>query len=255
VSGVLASPNHDARPDCVPIDLLVLHYTGMPTAQAALARLTDEEAKVSCHWFVDEDGTTTQLVAEDRRAWHAGVSFWRGHENLNGRSIGVEIVNPGHEHGYRVFPEAQVAAVVALSQGILARHHAIKPRNVVAHSDIAPERKQDPGELFPWSLLAEAGIGLWPGPAPEAAATLPSLAPGDDSQAVQALRDGFARIGYRVARTGAYDAALAAVVTAFQRHWAPHRTDGLADAETRWRVGRVAGLAQGLVARPPASGL
>jgi N-acetylmuramoyl-L-alanine amidase len=252
---VAASPNHDARPEGVPIDLLVLHYTGMPTAEAALARLCDPEAKVSSHWFVDEDGTTTQLVAEGRRAWHAGVSFWRGHGNLNGRSIGVEIVNPGHEHGYRAFPEAQIEAVVALCQGVLARHGAIRPRNVVAHSDIAPERKQDPGELFPWALLAEAGIGLWPGPAPEAAAVLPGLGLGDEGRAVQALRDGLARIGYRVARTGAYDATLATVVTAFQRHWAPHRTDGLADAETRWRIGRVAGLAQGLVARAPASGL
>ena len=140
--------------------MLVLHYTGMPSAAAALARLCDPGAKVSAHYLVDEDGTVQALVAEQNRAWHAGVSFWRGATGLNDRSIGIEIVNPGHEFGYRPFPPAQMQAVRELCRGILARW-PIPARNVVAHSDIAPNRKQDPGELFDWRGLAAAGIGLW----------------------------------------------------------------------------------------------
>lgn len=242
------SPNHDARPDGAPIDILVLHYTGMRTAGAALDRLCDPDAKVSAHWLVDEDGTTTALVPEDRRAWHAGVSFWRGHGSLNDRSIGIEIVNPGHEFDYRPFPDAQVEAVTALCQGILARHR-IPARNVVAHSDIAPDRKQDPGELFPWARLAEAGIGLWPGAAPEEAAALPPLSEGAAGPGVRTLRALLARIGYRIAAEGAFNPPLTHAVAAFQRHWAPHRVDGVADGETRWRAGRLAALAEGVVGR------
>jgi N-acetylmuramoyl-L-alanine amidase len=240
------SPNHDARPEGTPIDVLVLHYTGMPSAAAALARLCDPDAKVSAHWFIDEDGTTTALVPEQRRAWHAGVSFWRGVGQLNDRSIGIELVNPGHAFGYRPFPEAQLAALIALCRDILARH-PIPARNVVAHSDIAPDRKQDPGELFPWARLAQAGIGLWPGPAPEEAVGLPAIGPGAAGVQVAALRRGLRRIGYRIGELGGWNAPLAQVVAAFQRHWAPHRTDGIADGETRWRVGRVAALAERVV--------
>lgn len=242
------SPNFDDRPDGTPVDMLVLHYTGMRTGAEAMARLCDPEAKVSSHWFVDEDGTTTALVDEEKRAWHAGVSFWRGFGHLNGRSIGIEIVNPGHEFGYRPFPEPQVVAVIALCQAIVARWK-IPARNVVAHSDIAPDRKEDPGELFPWARLAEAGIGLWPGPAPDAAQTLPEIGPGSEGPMVDALRRGLSAIGYRIGTAGGYNRPLAQVITAFQRHWAPHRTDGIADGETRWRIGRVGGLAQGLVGR------
>ena len=242
------SPNFDDRPPATPIDMLVLHYTGMRSAAEAMSRLCDPEAKVSAHWVVDEDGTTTQLVAEEKRAWHAGVSFWRGFGALNARSIGIEIVNPGHEFGYRPFPEAQIVAVTALCRDILARH-PIPARNVVAHSDIAPERKEDPGELFPWARLAEAGIGLWPGAAPEAARGLPDIGPGSAGPMVDALRRGLSGIGYRIGTIGAYNRPLAQVITAFQRHFAPHRTDGIADGETRWRVGRVGGLAEGFVAR------
>lgn len=155
------SPNHDARPPGTPVDMLVLHYTGMRSAAEAVARLCDPAAKVSAHWLVDEDGTLTPLVAEDRRAWHAGVSFWRGHTDVNARSVGVEIVNPGHEFGYRPFPEAQMAALVDLCRGILARH-PVPARNVVGHADVAPRRKRDPGELFDWRRLAVAGVGRWP---------------------------------------------------------------------------------------------
>jgi len=218
----------------------------MESGEAALARLRDPAAKVSSHYVVEEDGRVFALVPEARRAWHAGLSWWRGHPSANDRSVGIEIVNPGHEWGYRAFPDAQIAAVRTLCRGILGRH-PIPARNVVAHSDIAPERKQDPGERFPWAALAEAGVGLWPGAAPEEARTLPPLAIGDAAAAVTALRATLGRIGYRIVAEGAYDHTLAITVTAFQRHWAPHRIDGVADGETRWRAGRVLGLAEGRV--------
>jgi N-acetylmuramoyl-L-alanine amidase len=240
------SPNHDARPEGIALDTLVLHYTGMETGEAALARLRDPAAKVSSHYVVEEDGRVFALVPETRRAWHAGLSWWRGRPSLNDRSIGIEIVNPGHEWGYRDFPSPQVDAVIALCRGILTRH-PIAARNVVAHSDVAPERKQDPGERFPWATLAEAGIGLWPGAAPAEAHTLPPFAIGDAGAGVTALRATLRRIGYRVVPEGAFDRTLAVTVTAFQRHWAPHRIDGVADGETRWRAGRVLGLAEGRV--------
>lgn len=242
----LPSPNHDARPDLVPIDVLVLHYTGMRSGAEALDRLRDPAAKVSSHYLVEEDGRVFALVAETRRAWHAGLSWWRGHAGLNDRSIGIEIVNPGHEWGYRDFPEVQIGALIPLCHAILSRH-PIPPRNVVAHSDVAPARKQDPGELFPWARLAAAGIGLWPGEAPAAADEVPPIAPGDAGDGVRALRATLRRIGYQVAPEGPADAALATVLSAFQRHWAPHRTDGVADGRTRWAAGRVAAMAEGRI--------
>ncbi|MHA1568607.1 MAG: N-acetylmuramoyl-L-alanine amidase, partial [Alphaproteobacteria bacterium] len=155
------SPNHDARPARTPVDILLLHYTGMATAEAALDRMCEAAAKVSAHYMVDEDGTVCALVPETRRAWHAGRSQWAGASDINGRSVGVEIVNPGHEFGYRPFPEAQMAAVVDLAREILARH-PIPPARVLGHSDVAPRRKRDPGELFDWARLAREGVGLWP---------------------------------------------------------------------------------------------
>src|SRR5665213_2983903 len=162
------SSNHDSRGEVVGgtprIDTLVLHYTGMRSAAAALDRLCDPAARVSSHYVVEEDGTVWRLVPDDRRAWHAGVSYWEGGRELNYVSLGVEIVNPGHEWGYRPFPEAQMAAVEALCRELVARHR-IPAHRVVGHSDIAPERKADPGELFDWPRLARAGIGIWPEPA------------------------------------------------------------------------------------------
>jgi N-acetylmuramoyl-L-alanine amidase len=194
----------------------VLHYTGMRTAACALARLRDPEAQVSAHWLVDEDGALVALVPEGRRAWHAGISGWRGRHGLNGSSIGVEIVNPGHEWGYRPFPDAQVAALIRLCRGIL-RRWPIPPDRVLAHSDIAPHRKEDPGELFPWRRLALAGIGIWPdGPG--------SLTPGAPDPA-QALR----RIGYPLDLEGV---TVEAALRAFQRRYRPARVDGLGDPET-----------------------
>ena len=227
----------------MPIDVLVLHYTGMRTGEEALARLRDPSAKVSSHWLIEEDGRVFALVPEERRAWHAGVSWWRGRASLNDRSIGIEIVNPGHEWGYRPFPEAQIEAVIALCRQILARH-PIRPIDVVAHGDIAPERKRDPGELFPWARLAAAGVGLWPGEAPAAVEGVPPIRHGETGDGVRALRATLRRIGYRVAPQGAMDAALTAVLVAFQRHWAQHRTDGVADGRTRWAAGRLAALAE-----------
>ena len=155
------SPNHNARPNGQAVDILLLHYTGMKSAEAALERLTDPAAQVSAHYCVEEDGKVWRLVAEERRAWHAGQALWAGADDINGRSIGIEIVNPGHEFGYRPFPEAQMAAVIELCQGILARH-PVPPTRVLGHSDVAPLRKEDPGELFDWPGLAAQGIGLWP---------------------------------------------------------------------------------------------
>lgn len=215
------SPNHDARPPGTPIDMLVLHYTGMPDEASALARLRDPAAEVSAHYLVAEDGTVFALVPEERRAWHAGVSHWRGMTGLNARSIGIEVVNPGHEWGYRPFPALQMGAVAALCRDILARH-PIPPRHVLAHSDIAPDRKRDPGELFDWEGLAREGVGLWPPPwagAVPTAAEAPAL---------------LARIGYRT------DLPLPVLLAAFQRHWRPARVDGAADAETLARLAAVA---------------
>ncbi len=236
----LPSPNHDARPPGSPIDTLILHYTGMQSARAAIDRLRDPQARVSSHYVVDEDGTIWRLVPEQLRAFHAGISTWRGATDLNGRSIGVEIVNPGHEWGYREFPVLQLAAVCDLCLGILARHR-IPARNVVAHSDVAPDRKQDPGELFDWEQLAMNGVGLWPD-------GVPDLGTGGvvrDGPILRDVRRALADIGYRVAPEGSLDPALAAVLRAFQRHWRPEAITGQADSGTLARLLAVARMCQG----------
>lgn len=224
------SPNFNER--TVPPDILVLHYTGMKTGPEALARLCDEESKVSSHYLVEEDGRVFRLVPEERRAWHAGVSFWKGESDINGRSIGIEIVNPGHEFGYRPFPEAQVAAVIELVADIRTRW-SIEDSRIIGHSDVAPDRKQDPGELFPWKQLAQAGHGLWV--EPDAAPGLP-LSEGEEGAGVFALQAGFTRLGYDCAPSGKYDAHTTAVVQAFQRHWRQEQVDGVADGMTRARL-------------------
>jgi N-acetylmuramoyl-L-alanine amidase len=220
------SPNHGPRPAGASIDILLLHYTGMRSGRAALDRLIDAEAKVSAHYMIDEDGSVYRLVDEERRAWHAGVSAWAGEPDVNGRSVGIELVNPGHEFGYRAFAEPQMAALIDLARGILARH-PIPAHRVLGHSDVAPARKRDPGELFDWPRLASTGIGLWPERA------TPRAAPVGEVQAL------LARYGYEVPQSGALDAATAAVVAAFQRHFRPALIDGVPDAET---VGRLDAL-------------
>ena len=212
--------------------MIVLHYTGMQTGEAALARLRDPEAKVSSHYVVEEDGRVFSLVAEERRAWHAGVSFWKGRRDINAASIGVEIVNPGHEFGYRPFPQAQVEAVIALVGEIRGRW-SVEDGDIVGHSDVAPDRKEDPGELFPWKALAEAGHGLWVEPAP--APGLP-LVEGEEGAGVFALQAGLTRLGYDCAPSGRFDVRTGSVVRAFQRHWRPDAVDGVADGETRARL-------------------
>jgi N-acetylmuramoyl-L-alanine amidase len=224
------SPNLDAR--LQPPDMIILHYTGMPTGAEALARLRDPSAQVSAHYLIEEDGRVFTLVPEERRAWHAGLSFWKGERNLNGVSIGIELVNPGHDWGYRPFPEPQILSLLELIADIRGRW-SVPDGRILGHSDVAPDRKVDPGELFPWKRLAEAGHGLWaePTPAPGAA-----LAAGEESTAVFALQAGLTRLGFDCAPSGAYDAATTTTVTAFQRHWRPSHVDGIADGETRARL-------------------
>jgi len=219
--------------------MVVLHYTGMASGPAALERLRDPAAKVSSHYLVEEDGRVFTLVPEERRAWHAGVSFWAGDRDINGLSIGVEIVNPGHEFGYRSFPKVQIAAVIALLDDVRGRW-TIPVARILGHSDVAPARKTDPGELFPWAHLAAAGHGLWAEPPP---APGPALSEGDEGGPVLAFQAGLARLGYNVPRSGRYDADTATVVRAFQRHWRQTRCDGVADGETRARLMAVLRLA------------
>jgi N-acetylmuramoyl-L-alanine amidase len=207
----LPSPNHDSR-NGTPISMLVFHYTGMTSGEAALSRLCDPAAKVSAHYTIDEDGTVYGHVPEDRRAWHAGLAFWGGVRDVNAHSIGIELVNPGNEFGYRPFPPAQIAALKKLSLEILKRH-TIPAWNVVGHSDVAPARKDDPGELFPWQDFAEDGIGLWP------------IA---SASAVGA--EALLWLGYDP------DASAEKRIIAFQRHFRPEKLSGLWDDECGHRL-------------------
>jgi len=225
----LPSPNHGERrghgwPDC-----LILHYTGMPTALGAIAWLRDPRSEVSCHYVVDEDGEVLQVVAESRRAWHAGVGVWKGERDLNSASIGIEICNPGHDGGLPPFPRAQIEATIALCQDICARH-AIRPERVLAHSDIASARKRDPGERFPWDELARSGVGHWVAPA--AVPGDPLFARACEGPHVRSLQALLSLYGYGLEMSGVYDRATEIVVAAFQRHFRPQRVDGAADAST-----------------------
>lgn len=220
-----ASPNVNDRPADTCIDMVILHYTGMKTGKAALDRLCDPDAKVSAHYLIDEGGTTYRMVAEDRRAWHAGFSHWSGVVDINDRSIGIEIVNPGHEFGYRAFPETQMAAVEELVAQIVERH-SISPARVVGHSDIAPTRKQDPGELFDWKRLADKGLSIWP---PKTGKAVDPIDPDDARRYLTA-------IGYDP------EAPLVDVITAFQRRFVPTRATGALDDETRQIIAAVHAL-------------
>lgn len=263
------SPNHGARQggrggeERAP-DSIILHYTGMADAASALLWLCNPMSEVSCHYFVFEDGRIWQLVPESRRAWHAGRGTWRGESDMNSASIGIEIANPGHDLGRRFgpdgkleplaadatpnpfpppgppFPEAQIEAVIRLVADIKARWNIANGR-ILAHSDIAPGRKIDPGETFPWEELAQAGLGLWPGPV-SAPAHLPTYRPGDEGMPVAALQSMFASFGYGLEITGVYDQRTADVVAAFQRHWRQSRVNGIADGET---MATLAALARG----------
>jgi len=229
VDAVTPSPNHEARAGDVRPDILLLHYTGMSSTDDALRRLCDETAKVSSHYLVFEDGRIVQLVPESRRAYHAGVSSWEGASDINSRSIGIEIGNQGHDFGAPGFPDAEISAVIALCQDIVGRW-AIAPSRVLGHSDVAPGRKRDPGETFPWRRLAEAGVGLWTEPEPIVGGE--SLAPGHRGEKVADLQRALSDYGYGVDVTGRYDDTTKEVVAAFQRHFRPARVDGFADPST-----------------------
>jgi N-acetylmuramoyl-L-alanine amidase len=235
------SPNFGPRAEGAAIDMIVLHYTGMPDGVAALSWLANPASQVSSHYVVFEDGQVYQLVEDMQRAWHAGVSFWEDATDLNSRSIGIEIVNPGHEFGYRAFPDRQIDAVIALCRSLVSRF-AIPAARVLGHSDIAPNRKQDPGELFPWARLAEEGLGIWTRPAPIVAG--PVLQLGDRSAGVRELRAEFSRFGYRAGHSDEFDGELEAIVTAFQRHFRPARVDGVADPSTVTTLQRLLSLRQ-----------
>jgi N-acetylmuramoyl-L-alanine amidase len=239
---VMPSPNHGPRRNGIAPDILLLHYTGMRTADAAVKRLCDPASEVSAHYLVHEDGGIVQMVPEQQRAWHAGQSGWARIKDINSHSIGIEIVNPGHDHGYRAFPARQMDAVIALSADIVARC-VILPERVLAHSDVAPLRKVDPGERFAWDALHEAGVGHWVRPArltPKGS----GLSYGDTGRDVVALQKQLRAYGYVFEASGTYDLVTTKVVAAFQRHFRPKRVDGVADMSTR------ATLEELLAARP-----
>lgn len=226
------SPNFDERH--APISMLILHYTGMQTGKAALERLCDPQAKVSAHYLVEKDGEIFQLVQEDKRAWHAGVASWCGHQDINARSIGIEIVNPGHEWGYRAFPKAQIDSVAALSKEIIARYK-ISAHDVVGHSDVAFRRKQDPGELFDWEGLAEQEIGLWPVFAKPKADFKP-LQHGSAGERVRQLQECLVQYGYDMPVEGLFGPVTKLAVEAFQRHFRPAQVDGVWDGDCHSRL-------------------
>ncbi len=228
-TAVVPSPNHDERRDGRPPDIILLHYTGMPDANEALQRLCSPAAKVSCHYLVFEDGRTVQLVPEALRAWHAGISSWEGLTDVNSRSIGIEIANPGHDGGLPPYPRVQIDKVIALCLD-LARRWSVRADRVIGHSDVAPDRKDDPGELFPWDELYRAGVGHWVEPVPIKEGR--SYGIGDEGPPVRALQAQLADYGYGQAVSGVFDTATATVVRAFQRHFRPARIDGAADPST-----------------------
>ena len=229
VSTVTPSPNYGDRKGLLSPNMIVLHYTGMADAASAIVRLCTEGTEVSAHYVVLEDGNIVQLVREAERAWHAGAASWNGDTDINSCSIGVEIVNRGHDLGYTDFPLRQTAAVIALCKGIMIRRDIPKHR-VLGHSDVAPGRKKDPGEKFPWRLLADSGVGLWVEPAPIVSGTQKLL--GASGEDVLDLQKSLASFGYGVPLNGQYDTNTMDVVAAFQRHFRPERVDGVADQST-----------------------
>lgn len=230
VDALHPSPNIEPRKPGYRPDMLLLHYTGMHSCEKAIDWLARPESKVSCHYVVAEDGTITQMVAEDMRAWHAGQSYWKGETDINSSSIGIEIHNPGHAQGYPDFPDAQMHAVTRLSADIVARHRISKTR-VLAHSDVAPNRKIDPGEKFDWKRLSETGIGYWIAPEPIDKCGW-SLGPDSRSEKVAEAQHLLRTYGYGIDVTGTLDAATGFVLRAFQLHWRPGLIDGRLDSST-----------------------
>ncbi|KZL21508.1 N-acetylmuramoyl-L-alanine amidase AmiD precursor [Pseudovibrio axinellae] len=234
------SPNHNER-RVSNVDMLILHYTAMESAEKAIAWLCDPRSEVSCHYLVDEMGMVTQMVPESRRAWHAGVSSWKGEGDLNSRSIGIEISNLGdREGGTQTYPEVQIETVIALAKDICARHNITSER-VLGHSDVAPMRKQDPGRHFPWGRLAEAGVGHFIEPLDIESASY--FQEGDEGQPIEALQSLLGLYGYELGVSGVFDEKTRYVVEAFQRHFRPSKVDGIADAQT---IATLHGLLKGL---------
>ena len=225
---VVPSPNHGERAGGVSPDIILLHYTGMPTAEGALDWLCREESQVSCHYLVYEDGRVDQLVPESRRAWHAGKSLWQGETDVNSRSIGIEIANQGHP-ALPPFPQKQVAAVVELCRDCGERW-SIAPERVLGHSDVALIRKVDPGENFPWNILFEGGVGHWVPPAPIGGGRF--FQKGDQGQPVEAIQSMLGLYGYGIEVTGVFCEKTEGAVAAFQRHFRPAQVDGIADIST-----------------------
>ena len=241
VASVHPAANVERRKGGVRPSLLILHYTGMATAAKAVDWLSRAESLVSCHYVIDENGGVTQLVPEDKRAWHAGVSCWRGETDINSHSIGIEIHNPGHEHGYPDFPLAQMRAVIGLSKDIVKRHR-MTPESVLAHSDVAPERKIDPGEKFNWAALAKAGVGVWVRPSPLQPGDR-GLGPGATGPRVAEVQRHLAAYGYDAGLSGSLDTKTCKILRAFQLHFRPRRPDGRLDRSTELTLRRLLAIA------------
>jgi N-acetylmuramoyl-L-alanine amidase len=239
VASVVPAANVEPRRNGRAPDMLLLHYTGMRNAAAAIAWLARADSRVSCHYVIDVDGRITQQVPESLRAWHAGVSFWAGETDINSCSIGIEIQNPGHQMGYHEFPTAQLQAVAALGLDICTRHKIVSHR-VLAHSDVAPLRKIDPGEKFDWKFLAATGVGAWIEPSPLRADDA-GLAVGAPPSAIRAAQYLFCRYGYDMDLSGVLDAKAVAAISAFQRHFRPARVDGVLDLSTLATLERLIG--------------
>lgn len=237
VADLRPSPCFEPRRPGLTANMLILHYTGMMSCARAIDWLSREESRVSCHYVIDVDGRITQMVSEQHRAWHAGHAAWKGECDVNSMSIGFEIHNPGHDYGYPDFPDCQMRAVTDLARDVVNRW-AIPPERVLAHSDVAPHRKNDPGEKFDWRRLADGGVGLWVEPAPIDAADDPSACGADPDIVAHAQRLLMA-FGYELEPTGRMDERTQLVVIAFQRHFRPARVDGILDRSTTATLERV----------------
>ncbi len=235
---MMTAVNIEGRFNGVEPSILLMHYTGMDDAEKACGWLCSEESRVSCHYLVDEDGVITQMVSEEMRAWHAGVSSWRGVTDINSHAIGIEVQNPGHNGGYPDFPLRQMESVVALARDVVARWK-IAPRHVLAHSDVAPGRKIDPGEKFDWAMLHRHGIGHWVEPEPITEGQV--LQKGVEGEAVRQLQLKLIAYGYGLEPGGVYDRRTMQVVDAFQRHFRPEQVDGKADRSTLMTLDRLLG--------------
>lgn len=221
-----SSPNFDERDPSVPLQFIVLHYTNMRSGAEALKRLCDPRAKVSAHYVIEEDGRVFKLLEESKRGWHAGKSFWRGITDINSASFGIELVNPGHQNGYRAFPAAQMAACAEVMRDLINRYNLSATRAPLGHSDVAPGRKEDPGELFPWQALAAEGLGMWPEVEED------DHGHAEDKEVQELLR----AIGYDCPDHGAYDRATRDALLAFQRHYHPENLTGTPEVETVARL-------------------